>query len=230
MTENISSEASVGGNENVLSPNGGNGTVSEGMGNNSSAPLHEVLNEVLGTTFTSPENAVKGLKDTQNYVGKAGKYAKAVEAVVAAKGFSEDDAVKFIMDSVQQAVAPAVVEAPVAQAVDTSKLVSREEFEKTMFYKDNPELAQYQDVLSPLAQSLNKPLSEVVEMDSVKSLIEAKKAQTESEKSKSVLISSPKLGAITDKMTQAREAVKSGDVSAARSAATAAVMEAYDIK
>lgn len=228
MTEDISSETLAGGDKNVPSTDGNKETASEVTGN--SAPLHEVLNEALGTTFKSPEDAVLGLKNTQSYVGKLGKYQKAVEAVVNAKGISEDAAVKFIMDTVETKEETKVETKVEEPKVDTSKFVSREEFDKTLFFKDNANLAPYAEILNALAASTGKPLAEAAKSETFQQLVTAKEAQDESEKSKSVLTSSPRLGNVADKMTEAREASKAGNQASANKAATQAVIDAFGLK
>lgn len=224
MTKDTSSDASAQVDENVPAGDGNKETALE-VKSEDSAPLHEVLNEALGTTFKSPEDAVKGLKETQNYVGKAGKYSKAVQAVMDTKGLSEDGAVKFIMDTVNNTEVKTE-----AQAEDTSKFVSREEFDKTMFYKDNPQLAPFSNVINAVAAQTGKTLADAAKDESVKTLIDAKNAQDDSEKSKSALTSNGRLGEVSDKMTQAQESLKAGDWNSAKNSAVAAVLEATESK
>lgn len=228
MTKDTSSNAPAQVDENVPTGDGTQETALEVKGN--SAPLHEVLNEAMGTTFKSPEDAIEGLKNTRDYVGKAGKYSKAVEAVMSAKGLSEDGAVKFIMDTVNNAAQAAEVK-PEAQAQgEASKFVSREEFDKTMFYKDNPQLAPYAGVINAVAAQTGKTLDEAAKDESVKTLIDAKKAQDDSEASKSALTSNGRLAEVSDKMTQAHEQLKAGDWNSAKNSAVLAVLEATEPK
>lgn len=231
MTIDNPSDALAGGEQNVPSTDGNTENAVDVKGE--SAPLHEVLNEALGTSYKSPEDAVTGLKETRNYVGRAGKYAKAVDAVVKAKGVSEDDAVKYIMETVTTPtpVAP-LVEAPKVETpvVKSEEFVSKAEFAKAMFYKDNPDLVPFSTVLDSMASTQGKSHVEVAKDETFTSLVNAKKAQDESDKSKSVLTSSPKLGQVADKMTQAQEAAKNGKHLQGAKLVTEAVMEAFDIK
>lgn len=228
MTNANPSESLASGETNVP-PVDGTENALDVKGN--SALLHTILNEELGTSYKSPEDAVAGLKETKNYVGKAGKYIKAVEAVMTAKGVSEDDAVKYIMETVQtttpatqseQVVQPAKVE-------QQGEFVSKAEFDKAMFYKDNPDLVPFSNILNSLAVG-GKTLADAAKDETFTSLVTAKKAQDESEQSKSALISSGRLGEVSDKLTQARESLDKGDWNSARVSAVSAVLEATEPK
>lgn len=229
MQEDTSSNAPVGASANdVVAPNGTPETASEVV---ESKDLHEVLNEVLGTTFKSPEDAVEGLKNTQSYVGRAGKYEKPIKALMDSKGLTEDQAVNYLMEQIITPTQPQAEPAtPVSQP--SADVVTRKEFEEVMFYKDNPDVAPFKTVISAVAKETGKPLSEVVQLDEVKSLIEAKKANDTAEQNKSVLHSNPRLGVVQDKITQAQEALKgtAPNFEAASAAATAAVLEAFEQK
>jgi hypothetical protein len=201
--------------------------------------VKDILSNVLGKDFVSDEDAIKSVKDTYQYVGKAGKYQKAVEAVMTAKGLSEDNAVKFIMDSATKepeettGTAKDIVDgAPVRgnNNQDDSKFISREEFEEKTFYAENKEYEPYKELISALRKEkgLTSP-SEVIELDSFKGIYEKAKAADEIEKSKSVLSTNPRLGQAVDRLTQAREASAAGKVATAASLVADSVIEAYEL-
>ena len=193
----------------------------EGLENVSPA-VKDVLSEMLGRQFTSDEDALKSVKDTYSYVGKAGKYEKAIKTVAEARGVSEDEAVKIIMESSSQKP----TENP---AVDESKFISRKEFEENTFYAEKKEYAPYKEIISALGAQSGKSPAEVVELDSFKNVYGKAQAAEEMEKSKSVLSTNPRLGQAQDKITSAREALATGNSAVAFNAATDAVREAFEI-
>lgn len=218
MQEDITSQNSLPGALDVGTPDGSEAA---------SIAVKDVLAQALGKEFSSDEDALKSVKDTYQYVGKAGKGLKAIEAVMSSKGLSEDDAVKFIMDSTQPTPEPVV---PAQATVDDSKFISRAEFEEKTFYAEKPELAPYKEILGALkAQNPDKSLSEVAELDSFKAVYSKAKTADEFEQSKSVLSTNPRLGQATDKLTQAREAAADGKVAAAANIAADAVIEAFEL-
>lgn len=167
-----------------------------------SVSLRDLLKNVLGKDFPSDEAAVKSLKDTYSYVGKAGQVQK------------ELDLMK------QQ-----------TNGIDTSKFISREQYEQDMWYSKHPEYADNKEVISALAQTKGtNNLDEVVKDSAFSSLFEKAKKTDELERAKSVLVSNPRISGIRDNMTAAREAAKTGDSMSAESLAAKAVIEAYDLK
>lgn len=115
-------------------------------------------------------------------------------------------------------------------AVDPSQFVSRSEFEEATFFAAHPELNAYKPLISSVGKAAGKPLAEVIEMPDVKSVIEKARAHDEYEQSKSVLQTNPRLGQITDKMSQAREAAAAGNSEVARSSAVDAVIDAFELR
>lgn len=150
---------------------------------------------------------------------------------------NKESALKSIKDTYT-----AVVRKP-QPSVDTSQFVPRAEFEEATFYAKHPEYESQKDIISALAVKHGKTVSEVVEMDTFKTVFDKVKTADEINASKSVLHSNPRLGLVTDKMTQAQDALKAsrqaaaaGDsvaaeqaYSAGKAAAVSAVMEAYQI-
>lgn len=136
---------------------------------------------------------------------------------------TKESALKSIKDTYR-----AVVQRPQVPHVDPNQYVSRSEFEEATFYANNPDYKAHSELISALAAKHNKPLNEVVQMDSFKSVYEKVKGYDTIEQSKSVLHTNPRLGHVTDKITQAREAIKTGDVSSANRSAVEAVLGAYE--
>lgn len=189
--------------------------------------IAEVLSTVLGREFTSDEEALKSVKETYGYVGKVGKILPLVEQLQT-KGMRETQIIG-VLESLMKDETPAKPEPQNQPAMDPSKFVSRDEFEETNFYSGKPEFAPYKGIIRALKnQNLEKSLSEVVELEEFKGIYTKAHSFEEQEKSKSVLETNPRLGQVGDKISQAREAQKTGDQQTAETAAVGAVLDAFE--
>jgi hypothetical protein len=135
-----------------------------------------------------------------------------------------------------------VVTPPVA--ADEGQYVTKED----MFFMKNENIADLRNILTPIKNSSEetKAMSwdQFVQSETAKQVIEPVLGFREVQSKKSVLDSSPRLGAAVDKISQAgqfaeeaRKAAEVGDVTtsvraqnAARDSAVASVIEAYDLK
>lgn len=113
--------------------------------------------------------------------------------------------------------------------LDPSNMVTKEEFETAMFYKDNPAHAENRDLLDALAAKHGVSHSEAVELDAYKNVFEKVQGYEKSQSAKSVLESNPRLSAVRDSVSSSKEnmnksfqAAKDGDVVASESAYNAA--------
>lgn len=148
------------------------------------------LNEQLGTTYKSVDEAVKGIKNLQSFVGA--KEEKVQEKVM-----------------------------------DEGKFVSKEQYEQDMFYSQNPDLNAYKEIINSRATTLGVSPKDAVENDDVlKNSLEKLRGYDDTEKAKSVLMSNPRLGQVTDNLQVAKDAAAKGDYVSADIAATKAVMDA----
>lgn len=162
------------------------------------------------------ESQVASLKDTLNTV--LGKEFPSDEAAL--------KAVKDTFNFVGTKVQPQVVEKPVADPALASKVSSLEsQLQETMFYAQNPDYNN--DDFKSLVRMSGKAPSELIASEDFKAQYDKIKSYNEIEKSKSVLQSNSRLGQVTDKFTQAKEAVQAGNQQAANEAAVTAVLEAY---
>jgi len=145
------------------------------------------LNEKLGTRYQSVDAALDGLKETKNYVGKAGQVVK---------------------------------DAP----VDPEKFITRDQYEQDVFYSRNADLEPYKDIINARAKDLGVRPADAVNNDaSLKATIEKLRGYDKTESAKSVLMSNPRLGQVTDDMQRAQEAQAKGDFRTAEDAAVKAV-------
>ena len=115
--------------------------------------------------------------------------------------------------------------------LDTSKFISKEQYETDMFYSQNAEYSkpELRKVIDSMAQGMKVSPRDVVNSDEFKSIFGKVKGYEESQSVKSVLQSNPRLAASRDRLTQATEAVRAGDLKTAESLAVKAVMEAYEM-
>lgn len=112
------------------------------------------------------------------------------------------------------------------QEVDPSKFITKEQYETDVFYASNKNLEPYKEIINARAKELGIRPAEAIANDSaLKTTLEKLSGYDETQNAKSVLMTNPRLGQVTDHLTKANEAAKSGDYRTAESAATKAVME-----
>lgn len=174
--------------------------------------------DVPSSDGTGSESKVVGIKD--------------VLAQTLGKEFPTDEAalkaVKDTFSYVGKRKEQIAAEMKQESNVDTSKFISREEFEELNFFKENPEVAPFKAFVNAVKKETGKSYAEVLNSDEVKGVLEKVKAYNEFEKSKSVLSSNPRLGQVTDKMSKAREAAKSAPSVAGQFVAEA-VIDAFEL-
>lgn len=174
--------------------------VSESQVNDSQAvSLKEIVKELTGREYKDDDDAAKGIAETY----------------------------KFVTKKMEDTQAP--IETPVTPQVDpalVSKVESLErQLQETNFYASNPEYNNA-DAKALIAAMGGNPET-VVQNEAFQKAYSAIKTNAEFEKSKSVLQTSPRLGQVQDKFTQAQEALAAGNDQAARSSAVSAVLDAY---
>jgi hypothetical protein len=216
----------------------------EGADLSGSIPL-DALKDVLGKDFKDVDGALKSIKDTYSYVGSQAKYREEMSRLSAALNTDEAGVLSVIEKLMSEPNnAGGDHSAPSQPVVDNGQYVTKED----MFFMTNKELADMRDILTPIKnaseETRNLPWDQFVNSETAKKVIEPIKGYREMESRKSVLDSSPRLGAAVDKITnagqladQARQAALSGDVAtasraqeAARASAVDSVMDAYDLK
>lgn len=116
----------------------------------------------------------------------------------------------------------------IEKVVNTGEFITKEQYEQDVFYSKHEDLVPYKDIINARAKELKLTPWDAVEKDnSLKDTISKLRVADETEKAKSVLMSSPRLGQVTDSLSVAREAVQKGDFNAASLNAVKAVMDAY---
>ena len=110
---------------------------------------------------------------------------------------------------------------------DSGEYVRRSEIETEFFYRDNPEAAKHRFLVDNVAKANGISAREAAALPDVKKVIEAASAYEAQEAAKTVMQSSSRLGATSDKLADARKAAASGNRNAAADLATSAVREAF---
>lgn len=186
------------------------------------------LNEVLGKDFKDIDTALKSVKDTYGYVGRQDEIRRGVKQVAEQTGKDEGavlEALKTLMSEQPQEAAQPVT-AP------QGDFVSKDQYSEDMFFSKNAEYEDIKSIIKPIKNSSDEfkamSWSDFVNTDQVKGIHETYSGFKELQGSKSVLESNPRLGAVSDKMTKAREAQANGDTYGARKSAVGAVLESLD--
>jgi hypothetical protein len=199
----------------VSTPDGGTADSQEAVS------LAKLLSQELGKQVPTDEAALKAVKDTFSYVGKTGKFLPFLDQLQSKLG-GEQQVLKFMEDIVQNPDPQTSQPDPEL----TSKVESLERAVKdSNFYAQHPEY-NTPDVKALISKLGSDP--EAVIADEVfKGAYEAMKAQREFQESKSVLHTNPRIGQVTDKLSQAAQ-LKDTDPAQARTLATQAVLDAYE--
>jgi hypothetical protein len=165
-------------------------TISEGSTHvEGTAFTLDQLNSHLGTRYQTVEAALDGLKETKNFVGKAGQVKS--EATV-----------------------------------DPEKFITRDQYEQDLFYSRNSDLEPYKDIINARAKELGiRPADAIANDAALKTTLEKLRGYDKTESAKSVLMSNPRLGQVTNEMENAQNALQKGDYRTASRSAVKSVIE-----
>ncbi len=110
--------------------------------------------------------------------------------------------------------------------IDPNQFISREQYERDMFYSQNPELAkpEIKKLIDAMAKADGVSPKDVVESDTFKAVFSKVKGYDESQSLKTVLESNPRLASTRDSFSQAQEAMKTGNKAVAEELITKAVL------
>lgn len=234
MEEHTNNEEALAGEQGSPSSDGqsdGNGSISL-----------EEMNTILGRDFKDKDTALKSVKDTFGFVGKAGSYNASMKKLTAELGMNEDSILSTLKNMSENNTGQPQAKSDVPQ-VDPEKFISKDKYETDMFYSQNKGYEPYREILDSLSKSQGKPLAEVVESDTFKNLYSKTTGFDEIQSKRSVLESNPRLNSASDKLStsietanEARKAAQAGDTVAANAFhrdakrnAVSAVRELYDI-
>lgn len=206
-----------------------------------SGSLAKLLSEATGRIFKTDEDALRSVGETFKFVGDTGKYKGIVNSLKQHLNTDEKGVFSFmenLAQNPQEQLTPAPVAQTQAPAPQNSELAAmRKELDEINYFKAHPEMEAFKDSLVGLRDSTGKSLAEVAEMPAVKPLLEKARASVESESVRSVIHSSPRLGQVSDKVTESRDLLaKAGETGdpryerQAHEAAVEAVIGAYDMR
>lgn len=193
----------------------------EGAGDSQGVGIKDQLGEALGKEFPDDKTALKAVKDTFSYVGKL-KNLQSLDSAM--------DQLQKVLGTDQKGVIQKVEEITKKSVQEQSgEFVPRAEFDETKFYSQKPEYTPYKKLVETFKKANpDKSREEIIESDDFKEDFEKIKAHDESEKSKSVLKSSPRLGGAIDKISQAKESQRQGKHTEAGDKAVEAVLDAFE--
>lgn len=209
--ETLNTPESVPGASDVSAPEGG--------GTEAGLTLEE-LSATLGKELKDKDSALKSIKDTFNYVGGQAKFREQMQTLTQKLGTDETGVLSALEALAGTKPASATPQAPAGDYVPKSQ------YERDQFFATNPSYKGLQDVLIPLKEANpNMSWSDFVKQDHIANLVEKDKAYAELQSKRSVVESNPKIGAATDKMTEARNALSQGNQEGAKRNAVSAVID-----
>lgn len=187
--------------------------------------LKDQLGTALGKEFPDDATALKAVKDTFSHVGDIKNLNELKEVMGQLQTVFGTDQ-KGVLSKIDE-----IAKTGGTGKIDPNKFVSKEKFDRSNFYLNNPDYKPYRKMIE-VHQKANPDMTreEIVESDDFKEDFEKIKAHDEAKNSKSILKSNPRLGKASDKMSEAREAQGKGDQETAEEKAVDAVVEAYPVK
>lgn len=160
--------------------------------------VKDILNETLGKNFKDDETALKAVKDTFNFVGKAGQLQKVLDEVKKVKGFeTEKEAMSYLNEK--------IAEGEKGEKDVPDDYVSHKDLAERDFFNENPQYKPYQRVIKTLAKDKGVDIAEVVNSEELKPFLEKVVAHDKAENDKSVIHSNSRIKISTDKMVKAKE-------------------------
>ena len=207
-----STEDTETGSDTSTTPNAVEETVKD-AGDKPVDVLRDVINKDLNKDFKSDEDVVNSYKEATNKISEQGNEIKELKEKLGSTEQTTQDG-----DSQRM-----------------SELENR--LNQSEFYKNNPEYDKKE-----IREVLGINPAETIKNESIKSVVDGKVASDKTEDSKSVLQSNPRMGQVTDKVTEAKEhtsnaqkALGTGDITTAvvehgraAEAVTNAVLDAYE--
>lgn len=183
-------------NQSQTDPGEADVTSSEGEGQESANQSSnnvtlEQLEAITGKSYKSVDKALKSIKDTQNYVGDLGsKVSQYEERYGSLDNTDNDDSSKSDDDS------------------GNDNTLTKEEYERDRWFDKNDQYEEHREVIEALAERNNVPVSEVVEMEGFKSLLESRNELQELKSKQSVAVSNNRIGQKSETMDEARKAIE----------------------
>lgn len=204
----------------------------EGESDDTSQIKLEQLNELLGRDYKDVDTALNAVKETYSFVGKRDELRQGLEDVMKATGADESKILESLQSLMSQSEETKTQEPKGAEFdPDALRAELNAQYQEDRFFDKNPEFEAIKDYVKPLKQQegfKNMSWDEFAQTDQAKKLVETFSGFEQANNKKSVVESNPRLGAISDKMSKAREALSQDDLTAAKSNAIGAVIDSFD--
>lgn len=157
----------------------------EGIGN-VSVDVLKTIEDATGRKYPTIEEAKKGIKETYDFVGKAGNYKKTVEAIAQKLDLGDEKGVlDWLNTSVE--VKPDIKTSPVEEKVSDLEFVVA-----------NPELKEHLPTLKKLAKADGISLEEAKNSEFFQDYLKTKTSLKESQSRNSIIESNQRVGFQTD--------------------------------
>ena len=203
----------------------------EGDGDDGASIPLDKLNELLGRDYKDVDTALESVKETYSFVGKRDELRQNLENVIKATG-ADEQTVLTKLQSLMSNPEPEQKPEPASFDPDAIKAELTARYEEDRFFDKNPNLESIKDYVKPLKNSNSEfqamAWDDFAKTEAVSKLVETFSGYEEANSKKSVVESNPKLGAISDKFSQASQALESGNVQAAKATAVSAVIDSME--
>ena len=199
--------------------------------------LKDKINETLGKEFKDEETALKAIKDTFAHVGDVGKL-DTLKGVMGELQRIHNTNEEGVLEILKAQTVPSSPEPNDQTPPPSGDFVPRKEYDENQFYADNPDLKVHKGIIEAFRskpENQGKSISDLInpegehkDAELITALTNAK-TQVETENSKSVLHSNPRLGQASDKISKAKAQAAEGNQEAAEAGAVEAVVDAFGV-
>ena len=202
-------------------------STTEGGSDDKSQISLEQLNSLLGRDYKDVDTALDSVKETYSFVGKRDELRQSVEEVMKATGADEQTVITKLKANL---MSTEETQKPKEETVSPDT-VPRSQYLEDRFFDKNPELEGLRDYIKPIKESSPefKEMSwdEFAKTDKVEKLVSTFSGYEEANSKKSVVESNPRLGAASDKLDKARQALQENNDASARQSAVGAVIDSF---
>jgi hypothetical protein len=227
MSEEVIPQGTVADGAHVTPP--------EGEGADESRISLEDLNNTLGRDYKDVDTALKSVKETYTFIGKRDDLRQGLEQVMEATGQDEQtvlDNLQKFMSNQEPQVEPQAAQPEANPEIESLKqqLSQKDaQYAEDRFFDKNADYESVRNIIKPLKGSSeefqNMSWDEFKETDVVKNVFETYATANEAQSKKSVVESNPRLGAASDKMNNARQALEQNNEAEAKAQAVSAVTD-----
>ncbi len=153
---------------------------------------------------------------------------KELNAFLGKTYLDKDTALKSLKDTFSYVGKKIEAAMPQTPASDPTVAAELRKMSNEIFYAKNPQYdtPEYREVISKMGENP----AEVVGTPTFKNIFDKTSGYDKIQKQKTVLESNPRIGTVRNKITEAKEATKNRDYTAANKSAVGAVLDAYELQ